>query len=262
MKKVPVIIPFFEDHDALNKAKQSLATQKISTEVFIRDNTKDNILYTKAINEGLRKFCFSNLYEYLLVMNQDANLFPHCLSELIRTMDENPKCGIVTPVATDKQGKSTWYGGLEAFPWGRHRTKTNNDSEFQPFETPWANGACMMLRVDMVKEIGLLDENMQFICSDADYSFTARSRGWKILVSPNAIIEHSLGASSSSQNEWLNQIKLADQIYFAEKWLSGDVYKRLAYEGSKLTMLMIADELKKSRGNFYFREKSVAMKKK
>ena len=60
MKKIPVIIPFFKDHNALNEAKESLAIQKIATEIFIRDNTNDNILYTKAINEGLRKFCFSN----------------------------------------------------------------------------------------------------------------------------------------------------------------------------------------------------------
>ena len=252
MKKIPAIIPFFKDYDALDKAKKSLAIQKVATEIFIRDNSYDNILYTKAINEGLRKFCFSNLYDYILVMNQDAYLSSNCLDVLIRTMEKNPKCGIVTPVAFDKQGNNTWYGGLEAFPWGRHRQGEGSqpdtpDELLEPFHTPWANGACMLLRVDMVKEIGLLDENMQFICSDADYSFTARSRGWEVLVSPRAIIEHELGSSSPLKNDWLTQVKLADQIYFGEKWLSGDVYKKLSFEGSSLTTSIITNELNKSR---------------
>ena len=254
MKKIPVIIPFFKDHDALDKAKQSLANQKIATEIFIRDNSYDNILFTKAINEGLRKFCFSNLYDFILVLNQDAYLSPNCLDALVKTMEKNPKCGIVTPVAFDEHGENTWYGGLEAFPWGRHRLGEASrpdtpDSLLEPFQTSWANGACMLLRVDMVKEIGLLDENMQFICSDADYSFTARSRGWEILVAPRAIIEHGPGSSAplKLKNDWLTQVKLEDQIYFGEKWLNGDVYKKLAYEGSKITTLMIEDELRKSR---------------
>jgi len=262
MKKISVIIPFFKDYNALNEAKQSLAIQKTANEIFIRDNTNDNILYTKAINEGLRKFCYSGLHDYVLVMNQDAILSSNCLEVLIQTMEENPKCGIVTPIAVDEKGNSTWYGGLEAFPWGRHRTKDSKDIESEPFLTPWANGACMMFRVEMVKDIGLLDENMRFICSDADYSFTARSRGWEILVAPLAIIEHALGASASSQNDWLNQIKLSDQIYFGEKWLSGDLYRKLAYEGSQLTTLKVADELRKSRGYHYFNKIAIQSEEK
>jgi hypothetical protein len=60
MKKIPVIIPFFKDNVALEKAKKFLDLQTVPIEVFIRDNSVDNILYTKAINEGLRLFCFSN----------------------------------------------------------------------------------------------------------------------------------------------------------------------------------------------------------
>ena len=50
-------------------------------------------------------------------------------------------------------------------------------------ETYWANGACMMIRASLIREIGLLDRNLRFVCSDADYSFTARARGWTIFSS-------------------------------------------------------------------------------
>ena len=47
----------------------------------------------------------------------------------------------------------------------------------------------------MLEEIGLLDETMRFICSDVDYSFTARARGWKVWLSAKARGLHKPGAS-------------------------------------------------------------------
>ena len=93
----------------------------------------------------------------------------------------------------------------------------------------------MLLRTAMLREIGLLDENMKFICSDADISFTARARGWQCLVVPSAFVEHELGGSASTTNTWLNKTKLEDQLYFARKWLTSDVYRSLAVEGQQLT---------------------------
>ena len=252
--KIPVIIPFYKDHVALSKAKDHLNSQTVPNEVYVHDNTKNNVLWTKAINYGLKKFCFSNSYEFVLVLNQDAYLAPNCLELLIKAMEDNPKCGIVTPVAFDVSGNNTWYGGLDAYPLGRHRILQKDfENTTETFHTPWANGACMLLRIKMIHEIGIFDENMKFICSDADYSFTARSRGWDVLVATGAKIEHSLGASAIKSSMDINLVKLADQIYFGEKWLSGDVYKRLAIEGSKLTRMFIADELRKSKNqlNFY-----------
>ena len=246
--KIPVIIHFYKDCAALNKAKDFLKLQTVPTEVYVHDNTINNVFWTKAINCGLKQFCFNNLYEFVLVLNQDAYLAPNCIELLVKAMKDNPKCGIVTPVAFDINGNNTWHGGLDAFPWGRHNTMQKdslNTSEI--LETPWANGACMLLRIKMIHEIGHFDENMRFVCSDADYSYTARSRGWDILVATAAKIEHSLGASESTNNESLYKVKLADQIYFGEKWLSGDVYKRLAFEGTKLTRMFVADELRKSK---------------
>jgi len=181
------------------------------------------------------------------VLNQDAYLKKDALSQLVKAMEGNKACGICTPVSIDQKGSVNWCGGLDAYPTGRHRIAPLDQLGVDPIESAWANGACMLLRVDMVREIGLLDENFKFICSDSDYSLTARARGWKILVAPRAIVEHSLSGSGSASNAWLDAIKLQDQLYFAEKWLSGDVYKRLAVEGPKLTRMTIADEMRLTR---------------
>ena len=115
-----------------------------------------------------------------------------------------------------------------------------------PFDTFWANGACFLLRVGMIHEIGLLDDNMLFIFSDCDYSFTARSRGWKICVVPTAFCEHALNTSGGKASPQLEAVMLADQLYFAAKWLNGVVYKHLAYEGPVLSGLVVRGEFRQS----------------
>lgn len=247
---IPVVIPYFRAPEALEKCLAAIREQdNVETEVFVRDNSEDNILFTKAINEGLRKFAHAGDSEYILVLNQDAFLRPHCLSYLLQTMQDYPKAGIVIPVAVTPDNQVTSFAALQAYPWGRSRGGTLEDIPKEPYGTYWANGACMLLRVKMIHEIGLLDENMRFICSDADYSFTARSRGWDVMVTPNAYIEHTLNASGHISNPMIEEVKLADQLYFGQKWLSADVYRRLSLEGQSLNPSMIAEEIQKSQNN-------------
>lgn len=236
LKTIGVVIPHYKAPDALQIALAHLQKQRgVQTQVFVRDNSEDNILFTKAINEGLRNFAYNDSYDYVLVLNQDANLHEECLQQLVNTMNHTPQAGISAPIALSPDKSVNWAGSAEAFPWGRHVGYNLTQLPKQPFETYWINGACMLMRTAMLREIGLLDENMKFICSDADISFAARARGWKCLVVPSAFVEHELGGSASLTNSWLNRIKLEDQLYFARKWLNGDLYKNLAVEGPQLT---------------------------
>ena len=247
MKTIPIIIPYFKEQDKLKKCIEALKLQRnLPIELYIRDNTNDNILFTKAINEGLRKYCYSNEYDFSLILNQDAYLRADCLNELIDTMNRNQQCGIACPIQLTKSNQATWYGSLNAYPAGIHAPRTV-DTPYVPFDTFWANGACMLIRNSMIREIGLLDENMLFICSDSDYSFTARSRGWSVMVVPSAEVEHTLDASGNNDKpHWLIKQMLKDQIYFANKWLTGDLYRSLSYEGEQLTNCYIESEINKS----------------
>lgn len=244
LKTVGVVIPHYKAPEALEITMAHLKKQRgVQTEIFVRDNSEDNILFTRAVNEGLRKFSYSDNYNYVLVLNQDANLHEECLQQLVNAMQQHPQAGICAPIALSQDKSVNWAGSAEAFPWGRHIGYNLTQLPKVPFETYWINGACMLLRTAMLREIGLMDENMKFICSDADISFTARARGWKCLVVPSAFVEHELGGSASVTNAWLNKIKFEDQLYFARKWVTAEVYRSLAVEGPKLTPEFIQQHL-------------------
>lgn len=230
--KLLIIIPYYLDTKALEKCKATLKASTFNNfEIFIRDNSEDNIYFTAAVNEGIKAGLTDATIDAFLVLNQDCYLEPRTLESLHAHLSLHPSCGIACPLQTDGHKNVTWGGSLEAFPTGRHYA-IQIDQYDGPFTTYWANGACMLLRRSMVEEIGLLDKNLKFICSDSDYSFTARSRGWEVHVVPSARCEHTLGSSSKNSTKVIDIIKLKDVIYFYEKWISGDLYCRLSYEGS------------------------------
>jgi GT2 family glycosyltransferase len=213
-RPVPAIIPYYRNQNELSTCLAALKGQTgVATEIFVRDNSEDNILYTKAVNEGLRKFAFTSDYDFILVLTQDAFLKENALDELVSALEKDSSIGIASPIQVDESGKPTWAGSLRAYPWGVHNVDpASNDI---PFATPWNNGACFLLRISMIREIGLLDDNMLFIFSDCDYSFTARSRGWGTHVVPTAICEHRLKASATIASPQMTAVMLADQLYFA-----------------------------------------------
>jgi len=231
---VPVIIPAFKAEAQLAKCLDHLNRQTVRTNPYIRDNSVNNIYFTAAINEGLRHFLKSDP-AYIILLNQDMYLFQNAVENLVAFMDRRPACGIAQPLQVHQKDTQLVIcgGGLQAFPFGKH--EYGHISQFQDAEIPWANGACMILRTEMVREIGLLDENMSFIGSDSDYCFTARARGWEVWRCASASGVHEAGGSANITNPMLEKIKLENMLYFSQKWLSGGIYRQLSIEGPMMT---------------------------
>jgi GT2 family glycosyltransferase len=242
---IPVIIPFYKNKAQLDKCLLHLKHQSMPVEVFIRDNSEDNIYFTAAINEGIRHF-LKGPAKYMILLNQDMYLEKYAVEEMVHFMNRNPRCGIGAPLQLHSKQHDyvIWAGCFEAFPVGRHLHgplhRFRNDEPIY-----WANGACMILRREMVEEIGLLDKNMAFIGSDSDYSLTARARGWEIWRIASAKGVHEHGASGISDNPRIELLKVQDMIRFAQKWLTGDQYRKLTYEGPELTLERIDETMNK-----------------
>jgi len=232
---VPVIIPLFGSVDQLNKCKQHLNDQTVPVEIFVHDNNTDNIYFTAAINKGISNYLDSDC-KYMIILNQDMYLHPNAVEEMIKFMDANPECGIAMPIQLSSKHPETvtCAGGTQAFPYGIHLHGTLDDfGESKMIH--WANGACMILRKDMIRQIGLMDENFMLIGSDSDYSFTARSRGWQVWMIASAQGIHDHGITTKTTDPKIEAIKVRDMYYFAIKWLNGNLYRDLADNGHAQT---------------------------
>ncbi len=239
---IPVIIPYYQQVAQLQQCLHSLRIQTVPVEIFVRDNSQDNVYFTAAVNEGLRRYLENILVKYLIILNQDMYLFPEAVEVLCQFMEQHPRCGIAVPLQLHHQYPDyvICAGGLQAVPVGQHIQGPL--SEFgEDRELVWGNGACMLLRKKMVQDIGLLDGNFKFIGSDSDYCFTARSRGWQVWCVAKAKGIHEVGQSAQRSDEGLEQVKWQDMRYFVKKWLSGRLYQQLAFEGEAWSAEKVAE---------------------
>lgn len=60
----------------------------------------------------------------------------------------------------------------------------------------WTSFACVMIRRDVIDEIGELDDGFFMYFEDVEFAFRARQAGWRILHEPTATVVHLHGGSS------------------------------------------------------------------
>jgi len=96
-----------------------------------------------------------------------------------------------------------------------------------PFPVDFTLGATMMLKRDVLIEVGLLDEDFFIYCEEVDWEWRIRKAGWNILCVPQAHVTH-LGGQSTSQvsawstvNLWKSRLHLYDKHYPQwKRWLA------------------------------------------
>ena len=99
------------------------------------------------------------------------------------------------------------------FPSTQHTGMS--DFAFQSYDenTPkliskgWIAGTAMMIRRELIDDIGMLDGNIFMYGEDQEYCMRARNHHWDIAIHPKAKITHFGFASSSSRNAIHGEIK-------------------------------------------------------
>ena len=167
--------------------------------------------------------------EWVWLLNQDAIVLPGAQQALIDRFSYGPKVGIVGSMQLDYDDQDLIrHGGtLRAFPAGVHKGDRLSMGHCRtPEKQTWVNFASAMLRREMIRNIGVLDDNMFLVYSDSDYAYWARYRGWEVWYEPGSRVLHRLNASKTV-SEWHQK----DMKAFMDKWGIGmDGSKSLVFQ--------------------------------
>lgn len=233
MDKVAVLIPSYKAPEKLEKCVKAVHdSTDVDLEIFQHDNSEHNLGFTKAVNNLIMK-AIDEGFEYAVILNQDCYLRPDAIEKMVKFMNSHPMCfiGSIKQLSDQNEDLIIHGGTLEAYPHGRHIggfvSKGNCNVNKQ---MPWANGACMIVRLDLIPNVGLMDPNYFLIGSDSDWSFTARSRGYQIWYIADAVCVHEQGVSSGDTSKELSRIMVSDVNYFRSKWIGSDLFKELSME--------------------------------
>ena len=123
--------------------------------------------------------------EYIGIWNADVKLHPKCLEQMVSAMQQDPTIGAVGPLLlySDEPGKVEMYGGSFDVRTGMARHDYNgviNLTGLMPKrDAEYLDGGTMLLRAEVLRQVGGFDEEFFMYGEDCDISFRIRRAGYR-----------------------------------------------------------------------------------
>jgi GT2 family glycosyltransferase len=250
---VSVIIINYNTCDLLRECLSSVVRDSTLKEIIVIDNasTDGSVQMVKTefsevvlrINDKNERFAKPNNTaisiargRYLFLLNSDAFLYSDTIQKLVRYADDHPDVGVVAPqllypdgtIQPSCRGYFTLWSHFfdmcaldKIFP----KSKIFAKSEMSYFdhksliEVDHVMAAAILVRREVINDVGMFDENLTIIYNDLDWSMRIKKKGWKIIFYPEAQALHHHSKTMKMMNR---QFELFPEIqknakYFFKK---------------------------------------------
>lgn len=197
--------------------------------------------FARANNAGLKLLGVADAANdsaprYALLLNPDTVLPPYALRMVIDRADADEKIGVLGPRLVMLDGKLdlacrrsfpspivSFYrmiGLSKLFPKSRRFGQYNLTylDEFQEAEIDCVVGAFMMVRREVIVQVGLLDEAFWMYGEDIDWAFRIKQAGWKVLYYPNVSVLHVKRAASRMNPRTRYEFQRASLIFYKKHY--------------------------------------------
>jgi GT2 family glycosyltransferase len=230
--RVAVVIVNYRSYAELDACLESLGRSTTPTVTIVVDQQSDpaaadgiakrfpdvtlirlegNSGFAAGVNRGARDARTS----YLLLLNPDTIVKPDLCGWLTAWLDAHPDVAIAGPrlenedgsiqasarrfpdYTTAIAGRSSWL--TRVLPRNRlsRRNLPGLDAPSgDSMDVDWVSGACMMIRRDVFKAVGGMDEEFFLYWEDADFCRRAARAGWRTAYCPTVGAIHAGGRSS------------------------------------------------------------------
>ena len=215
-----------------------------------------NVGYAGGLNRGIAE---APTGHDILVLNPDVILRPGALDRLSAVLQAQDDVAIAVPALFDTLGvllpslrrAPVWWRTLveavvggsragrlgESFPPDVHRGLQDAD---------WATGAALLIRRDVVDEVGPWDESFFLYSEETEYCLRVRDAGYRLVCEPQATMVHVGGELGRNARLWalraVNRVRLqrrrsrtsaaalraASVVFESRRALLGDAVSRAA----------------------------------
>jgi GT2 family glycosyltransferase len=257
---VSVIIINWNTCDDLEVCISSLleTSENLTTEITVVDNASEdssvlmvrskfptvnliqnssNLGFAAAVNQGIQK----SKGTFLLILNSDIIAERGVLKTLVETLKLNPNVGAVAPRLLNID-RTVQTGYFRKYPslfqilfyyTFLSRFTERNPKLFQRYmedvpdmqnsnlEVPQIPGGCMMVSREVVKKVGLMDENYFLFFEDVDWCYRMRMNNYRLLKINTVSMVHLGGRSFiKGDNYWLHGRFMLSLNLFVDKHYS------------------------------------------
>ena len=205
-----------------------------------------NAGFSRANNLALREILdlpTEDAPRYVLLLNPDTELPETALAEMVAFMDDHPEAGAAGPKLVQADGSLdlacrrsfptpsvSFYrltGLSSLFPrsrrFGRYNLTFLDPDDVSEVDS--VVGAFMLVRGDVLRRVGLLDESFFMYGEDLDWALRIKQAGWKVLYNGRTRVFHHKRASSRKRSlRSLIAFYQAMLIFFQKHYASQTVW--------------------------------------
>ncbi|KAF0162137.1 MAG: glycosyl transferase family 2 [Rhodocyclaceae bacterium] len=162
-------------------------------------------------NAGIRAaMAATHAPDYVLLLNPDTVARPGAVRALVDFMEAHPDVGIAGSLLENAAGGVDCSAHRIPSPLGElngaarlgllsrllHRHAVSPPRRDEAHECDWVSGASMIVRRQVLEQIGPMDEGYFLYFEEVDFCCRARAAGWSVWYVPESRVLHLEGAST------------------------------------------------------------------
>ncbi len=215
--RVAAVVVTHGPHPELDRCLAALGPQ-VDELVVISNPPAPAVEARLVVNEQARGFAANanrgiaeTTAPFVVVANADTEPRPGAVAALRDFAESRPRCGIAGPLLRNSDG--TLQASRRSFPTvsgtivrrtplrlllkpqdRQRRHYLTDQRPDEPMESDWMLGAFLLLRREMLDELGGFDEGYRLYGEDIDLCYRAKQAGWERWFVPQAAVRHAHAA--------------------------------------------------------------------
>lgn len=159
--------------------------------------TGANLGYTGGNNAGFA-WAIERGADYVLVLNNDAELDAECVSNLVALAEATPGVGVVAPKILDREDRTrVWYAGgslsvsrATGTHWREGELDRSEDDPVPGTRITFATGCCFLITRSALDAVRGFEPSYFAYNEDADLSYRLAQAGFALAYDPRARVYH------------------------------------------------------------------------
>ncbi len=169
-----ILINNYSDQAELLKIKELVLFFSQKLEIYLVENIT-NLGYAGGNNSGLNFLSKNNFTGDLLILNPDILISKNTIYEMRKALTKD--VGIVT-VRTKNSNHKILFDAIKLKGYMQSFIITSKES----IESDYSQGACLLIKREVINQIGLFDERFFLYWEEVDFSMRVKKLGMKLIA--------------------------------------------------------------------------------
>lgn len=163
--------------------------------------TEENLGPAGGANLGIR-WALDRGHDYVMLLNNDIEVEPGMLTELVRVAENAPEIGVVGPKGYYYWDRERIWSAGGSLRFAEAITRERGEGELdrgqwdETQEVDYVNGCVMLVKRQCFERVGLWDPVFHLSVEDADFCWRVKRAGWTCWYAPKARFWHMVSVST------------------------------------------------------------------